>query len=213
MLEPDPFVVMAQDDEPVAEGLFLVTVVGVLVGAARVLGGLLLTASLPSAAALHSIMLHAAQSLASSGQNFSSQLLLEFWQVVRLLWGYGSGWAGLLGLLWEPILLLGHWLVVGAMLYVIGRALGGTGTLRGVLGASALVSAPSLLLVVGIFPFAIPGSLLVFVWGLLLLYRAAQMAHDLTWQRAAVTATVSAFFGLFISLLALLGLGGVLLLW
>ena len=51
-LEAEPFVTMIDDDNPWVEGLFLIVTVGVLVGAAQFIGGVLLTFSLPPVAAL-----------------------------------------------------------------------------------------------------------------------------------------------------------------
>ncbi len=43
MLEADPFIVMVDDDNPWVEGLFMVVVVGIAVGAAHLVGSLLAT--------------------------------------------------------------------------------------------------------------------------------------------------------------------------
>lgn len=213
VLEPDPFAVLAQDDEPVAEGLLLTVCVGVVVGAARALGGLLLSASLPPALSVQAIVQHAMQSLEGAGAGLAARLLSGVWQALRFLWGYDTGWARLFPLVWEPFLLLVQWLVVGVMLFVIGRALGGSGSLSQVLGAAALVCAPSVLLIVRVLPFAAPLPLLVVAWGALMLYRAAQLSLELSWQRAAVAATVTLVLALFLWLVALVAVGGLFLVW
>jgi len=47
MLEADPFVAMAEDDNPWVEGLFFTVCLGIVVGIAQVIGGLLTTVSMP----------------------------------------------------------------------------------------------------------------------------------------------------------------------
>jgi hypothetical protein len=43
-------------------------------------------------------------------------------------------------------------------------------------------------LLLQIVPFVTVSSLLLLVWGLLILYRAVEVAHELDWQRAAISA-------------------------
>ena len=57
--EADPFVVMVDDDEPWQEGLFMTVLVGLAIGLTRVIGGLLLTASLPAPNAVRAAFLRA----------------------------------------------------------------------------------------------------------------------------------------------------------
>lgn len=47
MLESDPFIVMTEDDNPWVEGLFFTVCLGIAVGIAQVIGGLLTTVSMP----------------------------------------------------------------------------------------------------------------------------------------------------------------------
>src|SRR5215211_5955884 len=63
VLEAEPFLTLAEDDNPWVEGLFLVTCVGVLLGAAHLIGGLLWTASLPPADAVREALLPSVQQL------------------------------------------------------------------------------------------------------------------------------------------------------
>ena len=57
MLEPEPFAVMTHDDQPIIEGLVLTALVGVGVGVARTIGGLLFSWAMPPAAALEAAQL------------------------------------------------------------------------------------------------------------------------------------------------------------
>jgi hypothetical protein len=183
-LEPDPFLVMAHDDEPLAEGALLAASIGLLVGAAQVAGNLLqpLLAPAPTSAdpfVQQTVRLNSAD--------------IGFWmadplRAGMLSWhniaGQETGWWQALLLVAIPVALILFWLLAGTLLWLVGRMLGGDGTLTQVLGAAALVVAPALFYVIHIIPFTYVNLLLPLTWGLLLYYRAAQMAHDLPWAKA-----------------------------
>jgi hypothetical protein len=78
VLEPAPFIEMAEDDEPIAEGLFLTVLLGALVGVAQLIGGLLYSASLPPADAAQSVMLQVARTL-SGGANPAIDAIAQQW--------------------------------------------------------------------------------------------------------------------------------------
>ena len=111
---------------------------------------------------------------------------------------------GLLGLVFTPLGLIVQWLLVGVLVYGAARGLGGRGTLNQTLGATALLTAPQILLVLLVIPFVHVSSLLLAVWSLLILYRAVEVVHDLPWQRAAMAALAPYVL---LILLALIGLG------
>jgi hypothetical protein len=206
VLEPDAFATMADDDAPALEGAFFAAMLGLLVGAAQVVGGLLYSWAMPPAASLTAILNRFAAGLEATGLPGPARLLETGWLARRALTGYDTGWGRLLALVWEPFLLLALWLLAGLLLYAIGRALGGSGTLQSVLGAAALALSPAVLLLLTVLPFVRVNSLLLVVWGLLLLYRAAEIAHVLPWQRAAAAAVTTVL--LLAVLVVLLGLAG-----
>lgn len=191
VLEPAPFIALAEDDEPVAEGLFLTVVVGLLVGAAQFVGGLLFSWVMPPAAAVLTLFVQVAGELERFGWGALGSRAQRFWDWGTLLYGYDTGWLRIFNLIWEPFTLLVQWFVLGIIVFAVARAMGGTGTLKRTLGATALVAAPSLLLLVNVLPFATVGVLLLQVWGLLIVYRAVAIAHELDWRRAAFAAVVS----------------------
>jgi hypothetical protein len=190
VLEPAPFIALAEDDEPVAEGLFLTAIVGLLVGVAQFVGGLLFSWVMPSAAAVQTVLAQAAPALDHLGLGALGSRAARLWDWGTLFYGYETGWLRIFNLVWEPFTLLVQWLVVGIVVFAVARALGGTGTLKQTLGATALVAAPSLLLFVNVLPFTTVSALLLQVWGLLIVYRAVEVAHELDWRRAAFAAVV-----------------------
>ena len=197
VLEPDPFVEMVDDDNPWVEGLFLVTSIAVLVGLAKIVGGLLLTASLPDPnAMLETFFLALRQVTGGAGLPAEAQEQVRFlWDLWRSAVGYGTGWLRLLLLVSLPAGWLLQWLVTGLLGYGGARLLGGQGSLNQTLGAMALMVAPRLLLLVQVIPFTQVSSLLLWTWGLLIAYRALQTAHELPYPRAAAAA-LFAFLGM-----------------
>lgn len=210
-LEPDPFVEMTDDDNPWIEGLFFVFVVGLLIGFARLFGGLLLSASLPSSdAVLETLAIHLQEILAvTSAQQASAEAFLrQLWPLITPLFNYGNGWLGLLGLIVGPLALIGQWLLYASISHIAARLLGGSGSLSQTLGALALSTAPRILLVATVVPFASVSALLLHSWGLLIAYRGLEVAHNLPPARAAAATLIPLLLGALIFLLAaVLGVG------
>ncbi|MGL4650351.1 MAG: YIP1 family protein [Caldilineaceae bacterium] len=190
MLEPDAFERMADDDAPVAEGVFLVALIGLVVGVAQTIGSVLYTWAMPPAAAVEAVLTRLARTVEGYG-GMASSATLDFWRTAQFAGGFDTGWARLYPIFWQPFVLLAIWLVAGMILYVLARALGGVATLPATLGASSLVIAPHVLQVTEIAPFLSVPAVLLYVWGTLMLYRAAQTAHALPWRKAAAAATLT----------------------
>lgn len=189
-LEPAPFVEMVDDDNPWIEGLFFAFLVGIAIGIARLFGGLLLTASLPATdAMLEALVLSLKQGLLVGVNPAAAEdSLRQAWPWIISLWNYGSGWVSLLFLIATPLALIGQWLLYGLISHGAAKALGGQGSLGQTLGAVALSTAPRILLVATLLPFASVSGLLVHVWGLLIAYRGLEIAHDLPPGKAAAAA-------------------------
>lgn len=207
-LEPDPFLVMAHDDEPLAEGATLVALLGLVVGAAQVTGNWL-QAWLTSPVSLDPFVMQGAPQADASMALWMADPLRAMMLMWHNLTGLESGWGQTLPVLAAPIVLLIAWLVIGLLLWMIGRMAGGTGSPTEVLGATALVMVPALFYLLHIVPFTYINFLLPLSWALLLYYRAAQISLDLTWQRA-LGVTVISVLVLFIAWV-LLGAGTLLL--
>jgi Yip1 domain len=193
-LESEPFATLVDDDQPWVEGLFLVTTVGVLIGVAHFLGGLLLTASLPAADVVWQTLLNGWQqfntTLQLSDNPASAEAnLRQLWWFFTLSSGYGAGWASLLTLLVMPLSLVALWLVGASVVYLVAYTLGSVGSFNQTLGATALMVAPQLLLLLEIVPFVAVSQLLLLAWSVLILYRAIEVTHNnLPWQQAVLVA-------------------------
>ena len=208
VLEAEPFVTMTDDDEPWVEGLFFTLVIGLLVGIAQLIGNLLMTASLPPVAGVTEALVQGWRQWLPVG-NAGAIAEANFRQLLNLLFtwnGYGSGWYRLFALVLTPTVLLAEWLLVGAVVYLTARALGGKGNFNQTLGATALMAAPHVLSLLRIVPFVNVNILLIIVWSTLIVYRAAEVTHDLAWRQAVWVALAP------LALFIVLALGGVSLL-
>lgn len=191
VLEAEPFLTLAEDDNPWVEGLFLVTCVGVLLGGAHLVGGLLWTASLPPTDAVREALLPGIQQIATQmGMAFDP---LQMDAAFRQFWGWGAGFFGYQGgasrlffALLEPIWMVLQWLFLALATFGAARLLGGKGTLVQTLGTTALAVAPYAIGLLTVIPFVSVNALLLTVWSLLIVYRAIEISHDLSWQRAAL---------------------------
>jgi len=210
-LEPDPFVEIVDDDNPWIEGLFFVFVLGFLIGVARLIGGLLLSASLPPPdAVLEALMISLKQTLlVNPGQATDVEAFVrQFWPWLTSLFNYGSGWLRLLTLIVTPLALIGQWLLYASISHATARMLGGSGTLNQTVGAVALSTAPRILLVAMVVPFVSVSALLLHSWGILIAYRGLEVAHGLPPAKAAIAAATPLVLGALVFLVAtILGIG------
>ena len=219
VFEAEPFITMAEDDNPWAEGLFMVVVVGLLVGAARVIGSLLLAASMPDTDALFAAALQGIRQLgpmaASLGLDPATlEAAAGQWQSAPFgLFRADSGWMRVYWLTLAPALLVIRWLIIGLACHGVARSLGGNGKLSQTMGAVALMVAPQILMLLEAIPFASVSGLLLTVWSVLIIYRALEVSHDLPWRKAALaTLTVPALLIVF-AMAAGLFFGIVIALW
>jgi hypothetical protein len=196
VLEPEPFVTMVDDDNPWAEGLFLVVSIGVVVGVAQLIGTLLEAASLPPAPAVEEALAQGWRQLVATAIAGGDPTTGEMW--IRQIWGQvasmagflgpADGWRLLLQVVLSPLGLVVQWLAASLITYGFCRLLGGSGTLNQTLGATALMTAPYVLCLLGAVPFVSVSSLLLATWSLLILYRSLEVAHELPWPRAMAAA-------------------------
>jgi hypothetical protein len=194
VLEAEPFIDMVEDDEPWAEGLFMVVSMGVLVGIAQIAGALLTSAIMPEPQALYTTLLPVWNQLtALFGQAGSAGTDADAW--LRTLWptgvgmfGIGWSWVQLGWIVLAPFLLVAQWLLFALIAHGVARAIGGSGRLSQTMGATALIVAPQIFVLLEVIPFASVSFMLVSAWALLIVYRAIEVAHELPWLRAAAAA-------------------------
>jgi hypothetical protein len=202
VLDDEPFVHMIEDDNPWVEGLTLTTMVGLLAGAAQVIGGWLTTNSLPDPLALQNALQAAARQLAATS-NLAPELLDALvgpaWNLIATASGYAGGWTLVTPLIATPFLLVIWWLFFGFVTYGGARAAGGHGNLNDTLGATALMVAPQVLLLLSAIPFVSVSGLLLSAWSMLIGYRAVQTTHQLSWARAALVTLVPYIAGLLLA--------------
>ncbi len=200
VLDADPFITLADDDNPWIEGLSMVVSAGVLLAIAHLVGGLLLTASLPPADAIRATLLQGWRAVTAAGPGTAAdprgleEALVRAWEYSAGLAGLQGGPARLFYALFAPLGLMVQWLTYGLAGHVAARILGGQGRLSQMLGTSALVAAPYLLALLTVIPFVAVSRLLLAVWGVLILYRAVQVTHDLSWQRALLATAAALLF-------------------
>ncbi|MBW7884019.1 MAG: YIP1 family protein [Caldilineaceae bacterium] len=193
VLDSEPFEAMVDDDNPWIEGLVFVVALSFLAGIARALGGLLTAATLPAPEATLSAAIQGWQQLASLVALPVAQgeaVLRSAWELAALSSGYTGGWSHLLPIITLPLLMLLWWVFFSLVAHGVARAMGGSGTLNATMGASALIAAPMVFLVLTIVPFASPSGAMLLIWGVLIAYRAVHIAHDLSWQNAAKTTLI-----------------------
>ncbi len=194
VLEPDPFVALVDDDNPWVEGLFLTVMIGALVGLAKFAGSWLLTATLPAPATVLEVLIHGIANsgiLAQASDPVAAEAATR--QALTLIFtqqGFGSGWVKLLALILVPLSYVLQWLYFSLAGHGIARLFGGTGQLGQTLGAMSLMAAPRILLLATVLPFVTVGTTLPLVWSLLIVYRALEISHDLSWQRAGLVTLI-----------------------
>ena len=207
VLEPDPSVALVDDDNPWVEGLFLTVMIGALVGLAKFAGSWLLTATLPAPATVLEVLIHGIANsgiLAQASDPVAAEVAVR--QALTLLFtqqGYGSGWVKLLALVLVPLSYVLQWLYFSLAGHGIARLFGGTGQFGQTLGAMSLMAAPRILLLTTALPFVSVGAMLPLVWSLLIVYRALEISHELSWQRAGLVTLI--LVAGFVLLLALTG--------
>lgn len=190
-LDSEAFEELRDDDNPFVEGLFLVTLIGVIAALLSLVGQALAWAVTPNADAIKQVALAALQQQSwwagwaanSGGMATFQQGWDAAWQVLPGLFGAPALDVAALNLLAWPLAAVLGWLTYGVLAHLFARLLGGQGVLNQTLGATALASTPLLLLGLGFIPFLVIGGVLQ-TWQLILRYKALRAAHELPWPQA-----------------------------
>ncbi len=211
-LEPDAYNEIAEDDNPFVEGLYLVVIVGVILGLANLVGTLLDWATTPDLEQMKQVIQQGLQSMPwfqmfrdnpDAGRIFQQQYDLG-WQIANSLTPKPA--SGLLTLVTTPVGLIVSWLWFGLVAHAVARLLGSKAKLGETLGATGLAVAPMLLNVFGFLPTAVVAG--IGVWTLLARYVAIRRVHEqLTWVRALIAVFVpSILIGFVIAILVALAI-------
>ncbi|MGQ9767335.1 MAG: Yip1 family protein [Anaerolineae bacterium] len=216
-LDSEAFEELREDDNPFIEGLFLVVLLGTIIGLAGLVGQVLAWAVTPDMRAVEGAVLATLQ-----GQPWWAELaatpagLATFqrwwdvaWQVLPGLLGAPALDAAVVNLLWAPLAAVLSWLVYGVLAHFFARLMGGVGTLNQTLGTTALAFMPLVFRGLSFIPFLMIGGALQ-TWQLILRYKALRTAHRLSWAQA-FWATVLPFGVYALFWLALAALGALLL--
>lgn len=210
VLEGEPFIDMADDDDPWVEGLFLIVAIGLLAGLARFVGDLLLTVTLPPSNTMVEALIQGWRQVGDaiapgmSAGAFETTIRQQ-WSFLATVAGFGGGWTRLFVFILVPALFLVQWLLYGLVGHWLARLMGGKANLNQTLGATALMVAPQTLLFFEAIPFVAVSGALIGVWSLLIVYRALQIAHELPWTKAIWAALLPPLVLLLIAGMAVTG--------
>jgi hypothetical protein len=190
-LSPDAYEEMREARNPFVEGLFVILIVGVLVGLAAIVGNTLEWASSPSLGGIEKAVYDGITAMPwfeELERDVGAQFLQQFqaqwdwnWKIANSI--TPTPLTSLTGIITTPLGLILSWLVYGLLAHLFARWLGGDGSLSQTLGTTALAVAPQILNLAGFLPFVIVGGV-VGTWGLICRYVALKQAHGLSWGRA-----------------------------
>jgi hypothetical protein len=215
-LRTDAYEEMREARNPFVEGLFIIVIIGVIIGVAGVVGNTLEWASSPDGAALQDILYDGLTNMPwyqmmeqEIGREFTEQFQWQ-WnlnsQIAR--WAAPTPLSSLAGVVTTPLWLIIGWLIYGLLAHLFARLLGGEASLSQTLGCTALAVTPQVLNLAGLLPSVAMGGV-VATWTLICRYVALKQAHRLTWGRA-FWATVLPGLALWLLLLIATGMGAVI---
>ena len=215
-LRTEAYEEMREARNPFVEGLFIIVIIGVIIGVAGVVGNTLEWASSPDGAALQDILYDGLTSMPWY-QMLEQEVGAEFTEQFQWQWNLNSQiarWAAptplssLAGVVTTPLWLIIGWLIYGLLAHLFARLLGGEASLSQTLGCTALAVTPQVLNLAGLLPSVAMGGV-VATWTLICRYVALKQAHRLTWGRA-FWATVLPRLALWLLLLIATGMGAVI---
>ena len=212
-LDGDAYDELRDDDNPFAEGLFLVVIIAAGVALLSYVGQLLAWISIPPMESIKEVILRTLQqmpwwaTMAENPQAYESFLQSwdAGWRAFPALFGAPDPLRGAASIIIMPLTAVLGWLVYGLLAHAFARLFKGAGTLNQTLGTTALAYTPWLFYGLGVIPFFVVGGVLG-TWQLICRYKAIRSTHRLSWG-AAFWATLFPY--LIYGLLAALA-GGVL---
>jgi len=191
LFKEDAYEEMRRSANPVARGLILILVVGVVIALLGLVGTALELASTPDLGQIRDIIREYIPKMPfwSALEQGGPQALQAFeewynrgWEFFPQMFSASMGSAAL-GILTTPLFLILRWLIFGLLAHLFARWLGGKANLGETLGVTALAVAPQAINVLSLLPYVEVGSV-VSIWGILCAYLGLKTAHKLSWGRA-----------------------------
>ncbi|MBX0328553.1 YIP1 family protein [Oscillochloris sp. ZM17-4] len=185
LLNPEAYRDQRDAPDGLRRGFVLVTIIGLLVGFAAMVGNLGEYASQPSSEAIAQTIHDGLRAMPWFGQlseldsQFPAQFDTIFAQITQIIQATsGGGLIGsLTGVITTPLLMLVGWLIFGSVAHLMARALGGRAAFSQTLACTALAAGVNILGIVQVIPFAqVAGTTLL---GLVASYVAVREAHAL----------------------------------
>lgn len=189
-LEEEVYRQQREASDGLTKGFILVAIIGVLIGMASMIGGILNVFASPDFDSVTTTLYDGLinmpwyQNLDATVPNFDVTFQETFTrsiQFVRIFEGGGVVNA-LASLVVVPIFQILTWLVYGSVAHIFARMLGGKGSLSQTLSCTALAAGASLINLVKIVPFAQSAGVLLL--SLMASYIAIREAHHLSPKRA-----------------------------
>lgn len=190
-LEPAAYDEAADGDNTFVEGLFTVALVGLVLGVAALIGGILDWAIMPDLSAIKDLIFDGLKQMPWYEYiRQEPEALRMFEQNYDLGWRISEFFSPnavnlLTGLILTPLGLIASWLWFSLIGQSVAKMLGSSGQMKQTMGATALAVAPNLLNLFGLLPMV--GVAAVGTWTLLARYVAMRRVHEnLTWGRVLV---------------------------
>ncbi len=183
----NPLAYREQRDSPdgLRRGFTLIAIIGLIIGAASLIGNLGEYASQPSSEAIVKTVYVGLRTMPWFAQvseldsTFPARFDQQFAQITQSIQTISDGGMirSLAGIITTPLIMVVSWLLFGTIAHLMARALGGRAAFHQTLACTALASGVNILGVIEVVPFAqVTGTMLL---GLVASYVAIREAHGL----------------------------------
>lgn len=218
-LQPQAYAYERDGKNPLGNGLLYIAIIGVIIALTHLIGAGLRFATSPSGDAIKNTVLAHLQAMPFYAA-FDSARMTQFDRGYDQAWdrfgylflGYPMNEAGfvtpVLGVLVIPLSMAVVWIVYGALVHLVAHRWNRETSFGELLAPLALAASPQLLYVVGMFPGAGAGAVVVSLWTFICNIFAIRIAYQTTTRRAVWGAVFPILLlVLLILLLVLLPLG------
>lgn len=214
-LQYEGFAYERDQKNPFANGLLYITVIGVIVALANIIGTALRFATSPSADAIKNTVLVHLQAMPfytafdPATATAFDQGYNQFWnQFGALILGYPTDDAGFfalaLSVITTPLGLVLVWLLYGALVHLVARGWNPETSFGEMLAPLALAASPHLLNVLAIFPGMSASGAVIALWMFICNVVAIRVAYNTSTRRALWGAVFPILLGALLLLLTLI---------